>query len=92
MADLAYSARLGFVNERERAALVSVEPWGEEYSVEPGVKLEILAFSERAGVWFQVISREDGAQVYIEGGQHRVALSWEVYMDGVQVAAGPLRP
>jgi hypothetical protein len=62
-----YLARLGVENDTDRPRIVWVEPWGEDYTLLPKERLEIVVQSTLETPWFNVIEHADSTQVYIEG-------------------------
>lgn len=73
-----------FVNNRRAAAhIVTVEPWGEDFTLLTGEEIEINAFSEDAASWFQLVEWEGASQVYCEN-----AVTFKVMQGGVQLKCG----
>jgi hypothetical protein len=52
------SSKLGVWNARKVPQVVAVEPWANDYTLLPDEKLEIIAFSEVAVPWFNVVEWE----------------------------------
>jgi hypothetical protein len=61
-----FSAKLGVWNSRKAPQVVAVEPWGNDYTLLPGEKLEVVAFGESAMPWFNVVEWDGATQVYCE--------------------------
>jgi hypothetical protein len=61
-----HSAKIGVMNSRKTLHTVYVEPWGDEYSLLPDAEMEIVAYSDEATPWFNIVESEDATQVYCE--------------------------
>lgn len=61
-----HSSKLRVWNMRNAPQEVFVEPWGEDYTLLPSEKLEIIAFSDNAVPWFAVVEWDGSTQVYCE--------------------------
>jgi hypothetical protein len=62
-----YSAKAAVENATDRPRIVWVEPWGEDFTLLPKEKLEVIARNGSEPLWFHVIEHREGTQVYIEG-------------------------
>jgi len=43
-----YNSKLGVRNSRKAPQVVAVEPWGNDYTLLPDEKLEVIAFGDSA--------------------------------------------
>ena len=54
-------------NDTDRPRIVWVEPWGEDYTLFPKEKIEIIARHTLEPPWFEVFEHDDSTEVSIEG-------------------------
>jgi hypothetical protein len=62
-----YSAKIVIENDTDRPRIVWVEPWGEDYTLLPKEKLEVIVRNGSEPLWFHVVEYVEGCQVYVEG-------------------------
>jgi len=72
--------------------VVYVEPWGADYTLLPGERIEIVVIDCAASTWFNVVEHEMATCVWIEGtGIDLMALKFEVYQNGKRIQCGDNR-
>ncbi|MEO6810748.1 MAG: hypothetical protein ABI353_16660 [Isosphaeraceae bacterium] len=78
-------SKLGINNRRDAPQVVAVEPWGEDFTLMPGEKLEVVAYSDSdsATPWFYVVEWEGTSQVYCND-----TGDFEVLQGGVRLECG----
>jgi hypothetical protein len=79
----AHCSKLGVANSRKTPLVVAVEPWANDYTLFPGEELVIVAFSDRAVPWFNVVEWENSTQVYPED-----AADFKVFQGGRELECG----
>ena len=63
------TTKIGIWNDQNatRSRVIYVEPWGEDYTLLPDEKLEIVADSGADDIpWFDIVESNDATQVYCE--------------------------
>ena len=66
--------------------VVYVEPWGTDYTLLPGERIEIVVIGGGASTWFNVVEHDTATCVWIEGsGIDLMALKFEVFQNGKQI-------
>ena len=84
-----HTFRFGLTNDRKIPAVVVVEPWANDYTAEPGQRIELVVRSASPDLWFNLVSSEDGTtQIYLEGEASRTGVDWDVYVEGAKVEMG----
>jgi hypothetical protein len=82
-----HSARIAIENDTDKPRIVWVEPWGEDYTLFPREKLEIIARNVAGSPWFHLVEHGDSCQVFIEN----ITNDYTVVQDGVELACGHQR-
>ncbi len=59
-------AKFGVTNDKRTALIVCVEPWGDEFTLQPDEPLEILAMFDSREPRFHVRELEHGTWIWIE--------------------------
>ena len=77
------TSKIALANNRGEPHVISVEPWGEDYTLLPGEGLEIIAFGDTTSPWFHVVEWGDSSQVYCEE-----ASIFKVLQDGIELECG----
>ena len=80
------TAKIEFWNSRKRPHVISVEPWGEDFTLLPEEKLEVVAWGNSENPHFTAVESEDGTQIYIDGAQE-----FAVNQDGKRIECGHKR-
>ncbi len=82
-----YSVRIVIENDTDRPRTVWVEPWGEDFTLLPKEKLEIIARNDAEQPWFQVDEFGRRCKVYLE----TIVNDYEVVQSGVVIQCGHQR-
>jgi len=82
-----HSSRIIIENDTDRPRIAWVEPWGEDYTLLPKEKLEIIARSDLEPPWFHVDEYAEGSQIYIEG----IINGYDVVQNGIKLECGDQR-
>jgi hypothetical protein len=80
--------KLIFRNQRDRLLTIMLEPWGEDYWIQPGDEFEFVPESPKEGFYFAVVEHTDYVAIYAEGGCGYVA----VLSVGQKIECGHNRP
>ncbi len=81
------STRLQVLNQTVKPRTVWVEPWGEDFTVLPGDRLEIIAHNGSEAPGFSVVEGSVSTEVFLEA-----ASSFEALHNGTRVQCGFNRP
>ena len=81
-----FCAKIWIENSLDCARIIYVEPWGEDYTLLPQQKLEIVARSASELPYFHLFEYKDSTQVYLERTD-----DFDVLQDGFRVACGHQR-
>jgi hypothetical protein len=81
-----FSSKFGVWNARKVPLVVAVEPWANDYTLLPDEKLEIIAFSDTAVPWFNVVEWDGTTQVYCED-----TADFKVVKGGLELECGHQR-
>jgi len=77
------NSKLGVSNRRTAPHVVSVEPWGHDFTLLPGEELEIIAFGDDVVPYFHLVEWDGTSQVYCEE-----AVTFQVLQAGEQLKCG----
>jgi hypothetical protein len=80
-----FEGRIGFWNDRSRPHTVWVEPLGEDYTMLPGERIEIVVRDRKAHPWFTLVETDGNTQAYIEGAQ---CTDFDVIQEGKRLECG----
>ena len=70
-------------NSRSVPHLISVEPWGADYTLLPGESMEVIAYGDIRAPWFELVEGSRHSQVFCES-----AVTFEVMQNGVVLECG----
>ncbi len=79
-------SKIGISNHcnNPRSRVVYVEPWGEDYTLLPNEKLEIIAQpSDDIAPWFYIVESDVYTQVYCEA-----TCDFEIWQEGQRLECG----
>ncbi len=82
-----HAACLEIDNPANRPHIVCVEPWGGDYTILPGQRLEVIARDHQEMPSFKVIEAEERTQVWIKARNE----DYIVLQDGKRIESGHQR-
>ena len=77
------TARFGFANSKSLPHMVQVEPWGADFTLLPGERLEVVAYGSKVVPWLELIEHEGATQAYCNE-----ADTFEVFQEGKLLSCG----
>ncbi|HEY8562760.1 MAG TPA: hypothetical protein VIL74_20450 [Pyrinomonadaceae bacterium] len=83
---MAKNAKILISNDSERPLLISLEPWGEDYTLLAKEEVEIIAADCPDDFHYNVVYYNDFIAVYVEGGSGNEYP--RVYRKGVELKCG----
>jgi len=82
------SGKITYTNRRENLICIMLEPWGEDYWIQPGETFEFVPMSAREDSFFAVVDHGRYVAVFAEGRGGIIT----VYHAGRKLKCGHNRP
>lgn len=79
-------AKISISNDSDKPLLISLEPWGEDYTLLAKEEVEIIAQDCGDDFYYSVVYYDDFVAVYAEGGRRNEYL--RVYIKGIELQCG----
>jgi hypothetical protein len=83
---MAKTERILITNDSDKPLLISLEPWGEDYTLVSKEEVEIIAGNCGEDFYFNVVYYNDFVAVYVEGGKGDEYP--RVYSKGIELSCG----
>jgi len=83
---MAKTEKLLITNDSDKPLLISLEPWGEDYTLLAKEEVEIIARDCRDDFHYNVVYYNDFVAVYVEGGKGDEHPG--VYCQGIKLQSG----